>query len=260
MGDLEARLSWLIVNVHKIILLRLRKNSESSDCEVHARWISIGIITTSVSNVVWFISFETISITWATIFVCEDHQLKKKTSKYSYTKFTRYLKYNNENVSSLILSVLNIWFNLPIRSHNTKKVWHFICKAYTVSHWFTCKVFRLKKEGSLWLCHVHVGALSLLRRLRRRRRRRRRRPLFAGVRNFCTARPIERPLRILAMATTQAHSAASARVAAAVFRGWLQIPPGNIKEVKALCWPWKADCLTTTVYANFEGCHRRGVA
>ena len=60
---------------------------------------------------------------------------------------------------------------------------------------------------------------------------------FAGVRNFCTARPIERPLRMLAMATTtQAHSAASARVAT-VFRGWLQIPPGNIKEVKALCWP-----------------------
>ena len=50
---------------------------------------------------------------------------------------------------------------------------------------------------------------------------------------------------------------ARARVAA-VFRGWLQIPPGNIKEVKALCWPWKADCLTTTVYANFEGCRRRG--
>ena len=59
---------------------------------------------------------------------------------------------------------------------------------------------------------------------------------FAGVRNFCTARPIERPLQMMAMATTQAHSAASARVAA-VFRGWLQIPPGNIKEVKALCWP-----------------------
>ena len=33
----------------------------------------------------------------------------------------------------------------------------------------------------------------------------------------------------MAMATTQAHSAASARVAA-VFRGWLQIPPGNIKR------------------------------
>ena len=32
------------------------------------------------------------------------------------------------------------------------------------------------------------------------------------------------------------------------------------KEVKALCWPWKADCLTTTVYANFEGCHRRVAA
>ena len=34
---------------------------------------------------------------------------------------------------------------------------------------------------------------------------------------------------MMAMATTQAHSAASARVAA-VFRGWLQIPPGNIKR------------------------------
>ena len=71
---------------------------------------------------------------------------------------------------------------------------------------------------------MHVGALSLLRRLRRRRPFcGRAKFLHCFSHAFCTARPIERPPRIVAMATTQAHSAASARVAA-VFRGWLQNP------------------------------------
>ena len=78
--------------------------------------------------------------------------------------------------------MFDLTFHILEVIHNTKNVWHFICKkAYTVSHWFTCKVFRLKKEGSLWLCCACRGAFATSTVATAAA------ALFAGVRNFCTA-------------------------------------------------------------------------